>query len=131
MYGMYDAKDTTVTVDGIYVTGFGEDMVTAEKDEDFFSVSVGAQGDVVTSETNNGLGKVTMNIQRTSPSKAYLMSLKNRTEPFPVWVINKKLGERKGGTMARLTSYPSIADGVEAGDLEFIFTIFDYTVEVA
>lgn len=131
MYGMYDAKDNTVTVDGVYITGYGEDMVTAEKDEGFFSVSVGAQGDVVTSETNNTLGKVTLNIQRTSPSKAFLLGLAQRKEPFPVWVINKRLGERKGGTMARLTSYPSIADGAEASDLEFIFTVFDYTVEAA
>jgi len=125
----YDAKDTVVVIDGIYITGFGEDMVSAEKDEDFFSSSVGAQGDVVNSEINNDLGTVNVTVQRTSPSKAFLFSLAKRKEPFPLWIINKKLGERKGGTMARMVSYPELADAAEVEDIEFGFKVFDYTVE--
>ena len=125
----YDAKDNAVIVDGVYITGFGEDMTSFEKEEDMFTTSVGAQGDVVTSETNNDLGNATITIQRTSPSKAYLFSLAKRKEPFPIWRINKKLGERVGGTMARLVTYPELADSAEVGDLEFGFKIFDYTVE--
>lgn len=124
----YNAKDTVVTIDDIFITGFGEDMVSAEKDEDFFTSSVGAQGDVVNSEINNQLGTVNITIQRTSPSKAYLFSLANRQEPFPLWVVNNKLGERKGGTKARLISYPELADAAEIEDLEFGFKVFDYTV---
>lgn len=44
---VYDAKDTSVIVNNTYITGLGEDMISIEKDEDFFSTSVGAQGDVV------------------------------------------------------------------------------------
>ena len=51
--GNYDAKNTTILVDGVYITGLGEDMVTGEKDEDLFETSVGAQGDVVKSVKNN------------------------------------------------------------------------------
>ena len=29
----YNAKDCTITVDGVYITQVGEDMVTFEKDE--------------------------------------------------------------------------------------------------
>ena len=129
MYGHYDAKDTSIIVDGTYITGLGEDMFSAEKEEDFFSASVGAQGDVVSSETNNPLGNFTIHLQPTSPSKPYLMSLANRTEPFPIWAINKKLGERVGGTMGRLLSMPEIARGAEAEDMEFTFQIFDFTVQ--
>ena len=93
----YDAKDTSIVIDGTYITGLGEDMISAEKDEDFFSTSVGAQGDVVTSEINNSLGTVTVYIQPTSPQKAFLMGLAKRREPFPLWAVNKKLGERFGG----------------------------------
>lgn len=125
----YDAKDTVVIIDGIYITGFGEDMVSAEKDEDLFTTSVGAQGDVVNSEINNELGTVNVTVQRTSPSKAYLFSLAKRKESFPLWVINKKLGERKGGTMARLVNVPELADAAEVDDIEFGFKVFDYTVE--
>lgn len=125
----YDAKDTSIVVDGTYITGLGEDMVSAEKDEDFFSASVGAQGDVVKSEINNSLGTMSVYVQPTSPSKKFLLALAKRKEPFPIWAVNKKLGERFGGSMANLLSYPSIERGAEAEDMEFTFQIFDLTVE--
>ena len=53
LFAKYNAKDTTVTVNGVNITGFGEDMLSIEKDEEFFSTSVGAQGDVVKSENIN------------------------------------------------------------------------------
>lgn len=125
----YDAKDTSIIVDSTYITGLGEDMVSAEKDEDFFSTSVGAQGDVVKSQINNTIGTVTVYVQPTSPQKAFLMGLAKRVEPFPIWAVNKKLGERFGGTAANLLSFPEIARGAEAEDMEFVFQVFDLTVE--
>ena len=125
----YDAKDTSIIVDNTYITGLGEDMISAEKEEDFFSPSVGAQGDVVKSQINNTLGTVTIYTQVTCPQKAFLMSLAKRTEPFPLWAVNKKLGERFGGTMANLLTFPEIARGAEAEDMEFVFQVFDLTVE--
>lgn len=125
----YDAKDTSVVVDATYITGLGEDMISAEKDEDFFSTSVGAQGDVVKSQINNTLGTVTLYVQPTSPQKTFLLGLAKRTEPFPLWAINKKLGERVGGTKANLKTFPEIARGAEAEDMEFVFQVFDLTVE--
>jgi len=125
----YNAKDTSIIVDGVYITGLGEDMISAEKDEDLRSDSVGAQGDVVSSVINNTLGTVTIYVQPTSPQKAFLISLKNRTEPFSLWAVNKKLGERIGGTKAALQSFPEIARGAESEDMEFVFRVYDYTVE--
>lgn len=125
----YDAKDTSVIVDQTYITGLGEDMVSAEKEEDFFATSVGAQGDIVKSQINNTLGTMTIYVQPTSPSKAFLLSLAKRTEPFPLWAVNKKLGERFGGTKANLLSFPEITRGAEAEDMEFTFQVFDLTVE--
>ena len=127
--GNYDAKDTSVIVDNVYITGLGEDMISAEKDEDFFSASTGAQGDVVKSVINNTLGTVTIYVQPTSPSKKYLMSLANRSEPFPIWAVNKKLDERFGGTKANLLKYPEVARGAESEDMECVFQVFDLVVE--
>jgi hypothetical protein len=129
MVTTYDAKDTSIVIDDVHITGLGEDMVTGEKDEDLFSPSVGAQGDVVKSVTNNPLGKITINVQVTSPQKKFLIGLANRTEPFPIWCVNKKLDERMGGTMANLLSFPEISRGAEAGEMEFVFQVFDYVVE--
>lgn len=127
----YDAKDTSIVVDGSYITGLGEDMISAEKEEDFFTPSVGAQGDVVKSQINNGLGTISIFIQPTSPSKGFLLGLAKRTDPFPIWAVNKKLGERVGGTMANLLSFPEFSRGAEAEDMEFTFQVFDLTVEVS
>ncbi len=127
----YDAKDTSIVVDSTYITGLGEDMISAEKDEDFFSTSVGAQGDVVKSQINNTLGTVTIYVQPTSPQKKFLLGLAKRTEPFALWAVNKKLGERVGGTMASLKSFPEFARGSESEDMEFVFQVFDLTVEAA
>lgn len=125
----YNAKDCTVTVNGVFITGLGEDMVTGEKDEEFFEPVVGAQGDIVKSEINNTLGTVTVVIQPTSPQKAHLFALANQKETFPIWVTNKALGERFGGSMAALKNYPEMARGSEAEDMEFEFSVFDYVVE--
>ena len=125
----YDAKDCTVMVDDVAITGLGEDMVTGEKSEDYFTPSVGAQGDIVKNIINNTLGEVTIVVQVTSPQKSHLLSLATRKDPFPIWVTNKELGERFGGSMANLLTAPSMSRGAEAEDMEFVFQVFDYTVE--
>ena len=129
MLTSYNAKDTTITVDNVFITGLGEDMVTGEKSEDLFEYAVGAQGDVIKNEINNDTGEVTITIQPTSPQKPFLMSLSKRKTAFPLWVTNKALKERFGGSQANLKSYPSMERGAQAGDMEFVFGVADYTVE--
>ncbi len=129
LFATYDAADTTVAVDGVNITGFAEDMLTIEKDEELFSTSVGAQGDVVKSAINNSLGTATLTVQVTSPQFKKLMALAKQSDPFSFWYINKSLGERAGGTMANIKNYPEISRGQKAGDVEFEFQIFNLTVE--
>ena len=129
LFSKYNAKDTTVTINGVNITGLGEDMLTIEKDEELFSVSVGAQGDVVKSEINNSLGSATLTVQVTSPQFSYLMNLVRQSDPFPFWYTNKSLGERSGGTMANIKNYPEISRGAEADTVDFEFQIFDLTTE--
>lgn len=129
MFTSYNAKDCTVTVDGVFITGLGEDMVSFEKDEEMFSTAVGAQGDVVMSEINNPLATITLTVQATSPQKGYLLDLARAGTVFPIWVINRSIGERFGGTKARIKNYPSLEHGQEAADREFEIQVFDATVE--
>ena len=114
LFAKYNAKDTTVTVNGVNITGFGEDMLSIDKDEEFFSTSVGAQGDIVKSEINNSLGTSTLTVQVTSPQYAYLLKLAKQSDPFPFWYTNKSLGERSGGTKANIKKYPTTNRGSEA-----------------
>lgn len=129
LYAQYDAKDTTVTVDGVIITAFAEDMLSIEKDEDLFSTSVGAQGDVVKNIINNPLGTSTITVQRTSPQYDYLLEKAKQNEPFPFWYTNKKLGERAGGTKANVKKLPTVERGTEVGDVAFEFQLFDLVME--
>lgn len=125
----YNAKDCVVTVNGVYITGLGEDMVSGEKDEEFFSTSVGAQGDILMNETNNSLGTITLTVQGTSPQKGMLLTLARNGTLFPIWVVNKSIGERMGGTKARIKNYPELAQAAELDDREFEIGVMDYDVQ--
>ena len=125
----YNAKDCVITWGSTYLTGLAEDMVTGAKDEEFFSTSVGAQGDVVVNETNNPLGTVTVTLQGTSPQRKQLIADAKAGVIAPLWVDNKNLGRKFGGTQARIKNFPEDAEGAELDDLEFEFQVFDYTTE--
>lgn len=125
----YNAKDCVVTVDSVYITGLGEDMVTGEKDEDNVSAVVGAQGDVVVNETNDTLGTVKLTVQGTSPQLAFLKKLARTKAMFPIWVTNKALKEKFGGTKAMVRKSAAVEYGKELGDREFDIMVFDYTEE--
>lgn len=125
----YNPKDTVITVGGVYITGLGEDMVSGEKDEDNVSTSVGAQGDVVVNEINNDLGTITLTVQGTSPQLPYLKKLAKTKEIVDVWVNNKALGEKMGGSKAVVKKTPSLEYGTELADREIEFVVMDYTVE--
>ena len=124
----YNAKDCVVSVGKVYITGMGDTMVTCEKDEDNISAVVGAQGDVVVNEINNDLGTITITVQGTSPQKKYLMNLAKKKTMTSIWVTNKSIGEKVGGTKAMIKKTPSLEQGVELADREFEFQVFDYTV---
>lgn len=126
---LYNPKDCVVTVGGVYITGLGEDMVSGEKDEDNFSPSVGAQGDVVVNVSNNQLGTITLTVQGTSPQKDYLMGLAKAQTMFDVWVINKSINEKVGGSQAMMKKPPTLEQGAELADREFEIQVFDYTVD--
>lgn len=130
LFGRYNAKDTVITVDGLVITGLGEDMWSFEKEEALAENVVGAQGDVVRSEINNSIYNATITVQATSPAVSHLMSLKDRTEPFPIWMINKALGRKEGGAMAMMTEFPADSLGASAEDLEFSFTVYDGSVTI-
>ena len=125
----YNAKDCSVIVDGKYITGLGEDMVSWEKEEAYFEPIVGAQGDVIKSEINNDIHNLTLTVQPTCPQLGALLALAKRTTTFPVWVVNKSLGIRFGGTMANIKEAPEIALGAEAEDIEFTICVFDGVTE--
>ena len=131
MITTYNAKDCVITVNDTYITGLGEDMVSGEKEEDNVSAGVGAQGDVVVNEVNNDLGTITLTVQGTSPQVGYLIDLCNTKELFSIWVNNKSIGTKFGGTKAIMKKTPNLEHGAELSDIEFEISVLDYTVTAA
>lgn len=126
----YNAKDCTVMIDGTFITGLGEDMISWEKEEAYFETSVGAQGDIVKNEINNTIHKLSLTVQQTSPQYGFLLELAQRTDPFPAWVANKPMGVTVGGAMANIAEAPEISMGATAEDGTFVFTVFDGETKV-
>lgn len=125
----YNAKDCVVTVGGVQITGLGEDMVTFSKEEAYIETSVGAQGDVIANEVNNDIWTLAITVQPTSPQLSYLLKLQYTKDFFSVYVINKKLKLRLGGSKAKITEAPEISLGAQAEDMEISFQIFDGKIE--
>ena len=128
MVAKYNAKDCVITVGDVYITGLGEDMVTCEKNEENVSAVVGAQGDVVVNEINDTLGTITVSVQGTSPQKGYLLKLSRTKEMVDIWVNNKSIGEKAGGTKAVINKVSGMEQGAELADREFEFLVMDYDV---
>lgn len=129
--GSYDAKNVTITVDGTYITGFAEStFVEAEKEENTFQTSVGAQGDVGISEVNNPIGTITLTLQQTSPSLAYLNRLAASKKMVSVWVISQnQIKEKFGGSQARVVKPAPSAFSNEIESRAFEIQVFDFTQE--
>ncbi|AJI24225.1 DUF3277 domain-containing protein [Priestia megaterium] len=128
----YDPKYASAIVDSVFMTGYDEgSFIQAEKDEDFFSTKVSAQGEAIISESNNTLGTITLTLSQTSPSYPYLMKKAKQKKPFPIWVNynNGTTKEKAGGTQARIVKTPSKEFDTEVGGREFQFKVFDYTEE--
>lgn len=123
----YDAKETTVVVDGRYITAFDEGtMVEWSKDEENFAAKIDAQGAVGVAKRNNTLGTLTINLMQTSPDLAFLKKLANTNKEFAVWVQNKS--EKVGATRAMVKKTPdgSFGDELEARSIEIqLFDMVD------
>lgn len=126
----YNAKDCSVIVDNVYITGLGEDMISIEKEEALAENTVGAQGDIVRSEINNSIHNITITVQPTSPQFKHLLNLKTSADFFPVWVVNKALGIRAGGSKAKILEMPEIALGATAEDVEITYCVYDGDITV-
>lgn len=122
----YDPMDLTVTVGGVFLTGFSEDMAEFEKDEDNWEVKVGGQGDVVRSKVNNPLGTLKVTLLPTSPQVAYLDKLANTGELVPVSLIyNGSPKESITITEAFIKKPAARTYGNEAEDREYEFQCLD------
>lgn len=122
----YDAKSVSIVVDGTYLTGLADSMVTVSKDEDGYETTVGAQGDVVRSKVNNPLGTITVTLQQTSPQLALLDSIAKTGRLVPVSVISAgPPKETASSTQAYVKKPADRAYNASAEDREYEFQCLD------
>lgn len=125
----YDPKDVNVIVGGVALTGFAEDtFVTAERMEDSFTEYVGAKGEVAMADNNNKTGEITVTLEATSPSVAYLNELANRKGKnaiVPVTVVDLNDDSRVviSGAEARVRKPASYEAGKEISEREFVIFV--------
>ncbi|WP_322925317.1 phage structural protein [Paenibacillus campi] len=122
----YDPKDVTLQVGGVFITEFSEDMIEIEKDEENYSVKVGAQGDPLRSKVNNPLATMTVTLLMSSPQVEYMTKLARTGELVPVSCIhNGTPKETTTATEAFVKKLPTRTYGSEAEDREFELQLMD------
>ena len=130
MITSYDAKDVSVIVGGVYLTGFAEGtFVSYEKTEDNFALSVGSLGDVARAKVNNPLGTITITLQQTSPQVTYLNNLARSGKIVEARVIHKVTNTEKiGGTQCFILKEAAGEFSNEISNREFTIQVMDYSV---
>lgn len=130
MITSYDAKDVSVIVNGVYLTGFADGtFVSYEKTEDNYALSVGSLGDVARAKVNNPLGTITVTLQQTSPQVSMLNKLATSGKIVEARVIHKGSNtEKVGGTQCFVLKEASGEYSNEVSNREFTIQIMDFTI---
>lgn len=80
-FAEFDPGRVVFSYNGLRIVGYMDGtVIVAERDEDAFSASSGAGGDVVRVRSRNKMGTVTLTLQQTSPSNLELSDLFNDDE---------------------------------------------------
>jgi len=124
----YDPDDVLLLVDGKIISGFADGtFIECSYDEDRYTESVGAQGEVTRNRNRNPMGQISATIKGESPDQSYLNNLAHSNRTFSVRV-HKIGGERflAGGTEGWIQVDPGKSFGDEEEDREYVFRIANY-----
>ena len=131
MVTTYDAKDVSVIVGGVYLTGFAEGtFVSYDKTEDRWTISTGSMGDTARAKVNNPLGTITVTLQQTSPQVSYLNKLAKSGKLVEARVIHKGTNTEKiGGTQCFILKEAAGEFSNEISNREFTIQVLDMTID--
>lgn len=122
----YDFKQVAVIIGGRIITGFADgDAVQVERNEDAWSLQVGAEGEATRSKSNNRSGKITLSLQQASESNAILSGFAKADELsnsglVPVLVKDNSGNSLYGAEQAWIVKSPAAALGMESGNREWV-----------
>jgi len=124
----YDLTETSLTINGQPVTGFGENAaISFEFHAQLVEPTVGADGLVVMSRTNDNLVTCKITVLESSPAVGMLMGLQVAQRalpaftPYPFLFIDPLSGDEFADLYAVFMDRPSVAKTRKVG--ERIFSI--------
>lgn len=95
----FDPKDIVLTVGGAIIGGFADGtFVSIERQEDAYTTSVGADGEVTRVKSNNKLTNLTITLAQTSDSNSVLSAFAILDEKSNSGVVPVLLKEVNGDT---------------------------------
>jgi len=121
LLGTYDFNDVILIVGVKRIEGFEEGTeITAERNEDSFTMKTGVGGNVTRSKSNNFSGFIEFSLQHLAKDNAFLealMLVDERTGVgiIPVAIIDKSGKEKLVATEAWLTRPANKSYGKESG----------------
>ena len=115
------------TVSGREVHGFweGDDPLMVEEHADAGTPQVGADGDVIFSDSANVSAIVTLRLQESSPTHAYLQSLYDRrvangiAPAFPFTFVDTVSSEGGSAEACKIMNRPTVGIGTNATQREW------------
>lgn len=123
----YDPAANVFSFLGNLITGYGPDtFITVERNEDGFSLSVGAGGEATRSLNRNRSGRITLTLMAGSQSNDVLSALARQDELFGTAVGPAYLKELNGGTAVSapncwIAKMPNVERAKESGTVEWVF----------
>lgn len=126
-YKNYDPALVVCTFKGIRLTGYADGtFISAEREEDAFSKSVGAGGDVTRVRNRNRSGSVTVTLQASSPTNDLLSAIANEDEILGTGVGTLLVKNINGTTIleaenAWIRKMPTVEAAKDASSREWAF----------
>lgn len=125
---VYNSKEVSVTVNGITITGFAEDMVKIEPvEKEKVKTVAGAQGDYAHSKNHDERHKITLSLWQSSPSVAVLQTLSDTGSDFAVSVKNTSDGKYTGSaTSCVISERVAVEFGKEVKAIQWVIVAADW-----
>ena len=129
----YNSKQVSISMGGITLSGFGDDsMVSIEWDTDLTTDTVGVDGEVTASKTNDYRATATVMLKESSASNAILAGFYESRRlggdaigVVPFAMEDSISGERVIAAEAWVLKAPNTEKGKEASDREWTIRLAD------
>jgi hypothetical protein len=118
----FDPKNVSVIIGGTIIGGFTDGtFITAERNEDMWTLKVGVDGIGTRVKTNNQSGKITLTLHQSSPSNDYLSSLATTDELTNAGAVPALVRDNGGTSLATaltawVKKFANLEDGKEVAN---------------